>query len=202
VVDDERMFADAVRLTLVDMGLDEVAVATSAREALDVVGRSEPELVLLALDLPGADCLDLADRIARDTTETKLVAMAAADETPAAKEAVASVFSGVIDKGVERDGFERVIRSVLDGKDATELSAPAHRAGSADDSAAIASLTPREREILEIVATGASTRAIARRLSLSPHTVRSHIQNVLLKLHLHSRLEAATYAAKHGFSPR
>src|SRR5215210_5717531 len=89
VVDDARMFADAIRLTLVDMGLDEVVVATTADEALDVVGRAE----------------------------TELVAMAAADETPAAKESVASVFSGVIDKGVERDGFERVIRSVLDGKD-------------------------------------------------------------------------------------
>jgi two-component system, NarL family, nitrate/nitrite response regulator NarL len=202
VVDDERMFADAVRLTLVDMGLDEVVVATSGGEALEVVIRAEPELVLVALDLRDTDGMELANRIAERRTETKLVAIAGEDEAPAARDAAASVFSGVIDKGVERPGFERVIRSVLDGEDATELSSPVRRARSAEDRTALASLTRREREILELLGTGASTLAIARELHLSQHTVRSHVQNVLLKLHLHSRLEAAAYAARHGFGPR
>jgi two-component system nitrate/nitrite response regulator NarL len=59
-------------------------------------------------------------------------------------------------------------------------------------------LTRREREVLELLAAGATSDQLAEELSLSPHTVRTHIQNIMSKLQVHSRLEAATFAVRNG----
>jgi two-component system nitrate/nitrite response regulator NarL len=59
-------------------------------------------------------------------------------------------------------------------------------------------LTRREREVLELLTAGATSEQLADELSLSPHTVRTHIQNIMSKLQVHSRLEAATFAVRHG----
>jgi two-component system nitrate/nitrite response regulator NarL len=111
-------------------------------------------------------------------------------------------FEAVIGKHLGLAEFSDVIRAVADGIPPRARSA-APVLGCARDGDGVvqlmaSTLTRRELEVLELLADGATSEQLSDELSLSPHTVRTHIQNIMSKLQVHSRLEAATFAVRHG----
>jgi DNA-binding NarL/FixJ family response regulator len=115
--------------------------------------------------------------------------------------AVQRGFSGVISKSVSLQRFGGAIAAVLEGNVVIEIdpSSNGSRNGHDPDAAGAiaASLTRREREILALLVEGVTGAVMAERLFLSPHTVRTHVQNVMSKLQVHSRLEAVAFAVQH-----
>ncbi len=133
--------------------------------------------------------------------DAKVVALTALDDENAVQEALRLGFHGYFTKHIDADQFRRSLASVIDGQTVFP-----HRLGRRTVPAGVeqrdmelmaAQLTTREREVLQLLAEGASSPQIAARLGVSPNTVRTHVQGILSKLQLHSRLEAAAFAVRY-----
>jgi two-component system, NarL family, nitrate/nitrite response regulator NarL len=201
IVDDHRLFAEAIELTVRRMGLDVLPVVTTADEALAAARAQHPDLVLVDIGLPDRSGISLGEQILQELPGTKVVALTAIEDASLVREALRVGFAGYITKDTEADKFVRSLRSVLEGQ--VVVPASASRAvvgngnGSSDHDLIYSQLTPRELEVLRLLVEGNSSREIAQALGVSPNTVRTHVQGILAKLQVHSRLEAAAFAVRH-----
>lgn len=203
IVDDHALFAQAIGSMLEREGYV-IDVVGTGQEALEAVQRTHPDLVLLDLDLPDRSGLDVGMAILEESPTTKLLAVSALNDAGSVREAIQAGFHGYVTKASGVDQLVSSLNTVLEGH-AVIPSETSGRRGPTEprDLQALrlaAQLTPREREILQLLADGLTTRAIARRLHIAPNTVRSHVQGLLSKLQVHSRLEAVAFAARHGLT--
>ncbi len=197
IVDDHRLFADAVQRTLSREGLTDVAVVTSAGDARRAVVESAPDVVLVDIGVGDGDALELGRELLALRPETKLVAMTALRDRSLPHAAIRVGFHAFLPKDASADQLVGCIRSVLAG----EVVAPGARLQQSSPEGPFAELTDREREVMALVAAGLPTQAMTERLGVSAHTVRSHVHSILRKLDLGSRLEVVSYAARHGLGP-
>jgi len=175
-----------------------VGPAGTVAEAVAAAAREPPDLVLLDLGLPDGDGLDAARAILAADPGIVVVALTAATDPRAVSEAVKAGCRGYVSKDARIPAVIGAIRGALDGRVVTvRPPRSSTRNGSAAD-LMTSGLTEREREILELIVAGAGSRTIADRLHISTNTVRTHVQSVLTKLQVHSRLEAAAFAIRHG----
>jgi two-component system nitrate/nitrite response regulator NarL len=202
-VDHHRLFADAVR-SLLQRERIEVQVAVTAWESLLAARATDPDVVLIDLGFPDEDGIRAGRRIVETCPRSKVVAMTATTERAPLRRATQAGFAGYLAKEPPMSAFIEDILEIVDGG-AAPVRRPrgaAARSGSGvphNERALLAEqLTARELEVLTLLAGGADSRRIATRLSISRNTARSHVQNVLTKLQVHSRLEAATFAVRHG----
>ncbi len=201
IVDDQQLFADAVAAALQDHGVD-VAAAPDGRAALDFLEEHAADVVLLDIGLPGQSGLEVGRAILERRPESRLIALTALQDASVADEALAVGFAGYLTKDTQLGTLMDAIQVVFDG----EVVVPGHlvrsvsRPGRVDDDVAllVSQLTGRELEVLELLAAGRPSDAIASALYISRNTVRTHVQSILAKLGVHSRLEAAAFAARHG----
>ena len=202
IVDHHALFAEAVQAALVDNGMD----VTIAYDGEDALTRSDepdpPDLVLLDVGLVGEVGLVVGRKMLERRPETQVVALTALHDPAIADEALRSGFSGYLTKETKLASLMNVIRVVVDGGVvvADELiRTPARRLPCDDPEAAmlLAQLTSRELEVLELLSTGRTSEDIAAALHISRNTVRTHVQGILAKLGLHSRLQAAAFASRH-----
>jgi two-component system nitrate/nitrite response regulator NarL len=200
IVDDHKLFAEAVSVFLEKSGFTVVGLAHDGAEALAAVGRERPDLVLLDLNLPDCDGLSLGARILERRPTTKLLAVTAMTERSAVAAAVEAGFHGYLTKDANVSQFVTSIQAALSGQLSVPHGLVTRRRSEEEATADLLArqLTTREREILRLLAEGAASEEIARRLSISANTVRTHVHNVLTKLGVHSRLEAAAFAVRHG----
>lgn len=201
IVDDHLLFAEAIGQTLSSMGMTLVGIATSAGQALPAVREHHPELVLMDVGLQGSNGIALGRAILEEAPETKVVALTALEDDTTMQDALRSGFHGYLTKNSEPGTFRRALESVADGQVVFPHSL-ARQVGFGDGEASDAELlarqlTPREVEVLQLLAEGAAGPDIAERLAVSPNTVRTHVQGILSKLQVHSRLEAAAFAVRH-----
>lgn len=202
IVEDHTLFADAIRSSLEDLDMEVLDPCADGVAALETVRRERPDLVLLDIGLPGQSGLTVGRQILEAAPGTKVVALTAMEDVRTMREAMSSGFHGYLTKDVQLRQFVRSIRAVLDGQMVLphRLARRATGIGSPEDEAATLlaqQLTSREREVLTLLASGANSGEIARRLTVSPHTVRTHVQGILTKLQVHSRLEAVAFALRH-----
>jgi DNA-binding NarL/FixJ family response regulator len=205
IVDDHKLFVEAVRPALEQMGMERVGHATTAKQGLESARRERPDLVFVDLGLPDSGGLGLGARIREEVPEAKVVVLTALNSPRAVEEALGVGLHGYLTKDTTMKQFESSVRAVLDG----EVVVPCHQSRPStgewtdDDEAALLAdgLTTREREVLGLLAEGASSEQIARHLSVSRHTVRSHVHGILSKLQVHSRTEAAAFAVRHRLVP-
>lgn len=201
-MDDQRLFADAIRLTLQTMGLEVVGVECTAEGAIEAAREHRPDVVLMDLGLPGQSGIVVGERILEAQPETKVVALTALEDAQMVKEALRAGFAGYVTKETAPERFERAIRSVVDGQVVVpmNLGRRLFRGGGprSPDELLASQLTTRELEVLSLLAEGESSRRIAEKMRVSPNTVRTHVQNILAKLQVHSRLEAAAFAVRSG----
>ena len=203
IVDDQRLFAEAIQVTLRGVGADVVGVATNGEEALDGVREHRPDVVLLDIGLPDQSGIAVGRRILDEHPDTKVVALTALEDEQVVKEALRVGFDGFLSKDIHVDRFGRAIHAVADGQVVVpqKIGKSVLRGRSAVPSEAellARQLTQRELEVLALLAEGASSRQIAAALAVSPNTVRTHVNGILSKLQVHSRLEAAAFAVRHG----
>jgi two-component system NarL family response regulator len=155
-------------------------------------------MVLVDVGLPDRSGIALGKDILEAIPEAKVVALTAIEDPALVREAVRAGFHGYVNKDATAEQFQRSLRSVLEG----QLVVPqrAARGGIEAEPGGLTALTRREREVLSLLAEGLNSEQMAERLHVSTHTIRTHVQNVLDKLNLHSRLEAAAYAVRHGIA--
>lgn len=201
IVDDHKLFADAISPSLQRKGIDVVGVVTNGSDALDVVRREVPDAVLVDIGLPDQSGLLVGSMILQERPSTVVIALTALEDGRLTKEAARAGFHGFLTKSSNLTQFVSSVLAVLQGKTvypkrqkrpdgAPSLSQQGNRLAEL--------LTGREREVLALLSRGATSQAIAGMLDIAPNTVRTHVQNILSKLQVHSRLEAVAFAARYG----
>ena len=205
IVDDHRLFADLITPPLEERGHTVIGLATTGPSALATVRHERPELVLLDLSLGGEDGISIGRRILSDFPDTKLIAVTTYTDCEAVRNAAEAGFKACVTKDTPLNHFVATIQGVLDGQTVVSLPASSRvgrgsmtRVRGGVQSSSVELLTPREYEVLMLLAEGANSSEMAERLVLSPNTIRTHVQSVLTKLHVHSRIEAAATAVRLG----
>jgi two-component system, NarL family, nitrate/nitrite response regulator NarL len=203
IVDDHTLFAEAVRATLEARGIEVVGVVANGASAIEAVGAHQPDLVLLDLGLPDRSGLAVGADILDQAPDTKVVALTALNDSRAVKEAMRTGFHGYMTKDTPVAKFVEAVLATIKGQMVMPYRLAAHAAGSLssqEDQAALMAdrLTYRELDVLRLLAEGMRGEEIVRKLGISGNTVRTHVQSILTKLQVHSRLEAATFAVRHG----
>lgn len=200
IVDRNRLFADAVSSFLAREGAH-IRLAGTGEEAVAAAQAWDPALVLVDVGVPGHDLIPAARRILEECHGARVVAMASSADPALIQKSARAGFAGYVAKAAPVSRFIRSIREVAESE---TFVAPGSRGGSpraprVDDPHFVGRhLTVRERQVLSLLVGGETSRGIAKRLGISRNTARSHVQNVLTKLQVRSRLEAATFAVRHG----
>jgi DNA-binding NarL/FixJ family response regulator len=203
IIDDHRLFGEALAHVLEASDVNVLEVVCNPAEAVEAVEAHEPEVVLIDLGMPGVSGLDVGRQILERYPEMALLAVTAMREPGTVRLALEIGFSGYLTKDLPVSRFVEAIRAAGDGNVVIprEYSRPARPSNGGDgdhDGLLADQLTRREREILALLAAGASGAEISTHLHISRNTVRTHIQNVLCKLQVHTRLEAAAFAVRNG----
>jgi DNA-binding NarL/FixJ family response regulator len=198
IVDDHQLFAEAVQITLEDFGMRVEGVATTAEEGLRQARELRPDVVLLDIGLPDRSGLAVGRTMIEELPDTKVVSVTALDDSQTIDEARRLGFAGYLTKDTPIAQFARAVRTAMEGT--LVISRPRRTLQDVEDHGAVLlarQLTPRELEVLSLLVEGMSGRDIADALSISSNTVRTHIQNILTKLQVRSRLEAVAFAVRH-----
>jgi two-component system nitrate/nitrite response regulator NarL len=200
IIEDQRLLAEALRWSLERAGIAVPSVARTAAEAIEAVRLDPPQLVLVDVNLPDADGIDLGRELAAADTDLRMVALTADRDEALPGRAMAAGFHGFLTKDLSVSELTRAIVRTLEGEPVVRArrAAGSWSRGDAGGKDGVRSLTVRETEILRLLAAGATSKAVARELGISRHTVRSHVQGILHKLRVHSRLEAVAVAARAG----
>ncbi len=200
VVDDDLMFADALCVA-VEHKFQIAGVAASLEEAAAIAAREGPDVALVALDHLGGDGVsDAGATILGASPATILVAIAADAATHPIGDLLREGFCAIISKEVPLDDFVAALAAVVATRcpDGVLVVGGRPKRRTREGLERLVDLTGREREVLELLVEGASGHEIAEELRISINTVRSHIQSLFAKLHVHSQLEAAALAIRVG----
>jgi two-component system, NarL family, nitrate/nitrite response regulator NarL len=201
IIDDHALFADAIGPTLRRLGFDEIEHTARGDEALDAARQRAPTLALVDLGLPDRNGLSVGQEIMELGRATKVVILTALDDQRTVQRALAAGFDGYLTKDTSMARFASSIQAVLRGEAVfphRSRQGRSREGGERDALLLAEQLTPRERDVLRLLVQGASGDSLAGDLGISPNTVRTHVQSILTKLQVHSRLEAATFAVRHG----
>jgi two-component system nitrate/nitrite response regulator NarL len=207
LIEDNRLLREGIARMLENHGSFEIQARSEDGDAVRRLKEQEaaPDIVLLDLGLEKADSLKLMARLRREAPEAKVIAMDILPEQVDVVEFVKAGGAGFILKSAAVEEYigtieavargEKVLPPVLTTSLFTQIVESAIESG---DDAADQSirLTPREKEVVDLVADGMSNKEIASRLHIATHTVKSHIHNILEKLALSTRLQIATFARK------
>jgi DNA-binding NarL/FixJ family response regulator len=201
VVDDHRLFAQTLSAVLKQKGLDVVGIATNGAEASAIAEREWPDVTLVDLDLRGSDGLTVARGLLRDMPGRRVIALTGGAHEASPRDVADAGLHGFLLKDTSLERLLISIDAVHDGSQvfppqSANTVQPSWSGGHAHSLAGL--LTSREQEILGLLAEALATPRIAERLNLSISTVRTHVQTILGKLEVHSRLEAVAFARLHG----
>jgi two-component system nitrate/nitrite response regulator NarL len=198
--DSHRLLVEALAASLRGGGHDVVAMTTLPEEALDAAVEHDPDVCLLDVIFPGGAGIKAIAGI-RATTRSKVLVLSARCDQDAVCAALAAGAGGFVGKNQSIDDILRSLDQVCAGEvimPATTSSTPSRGPSRppSPEMAALRFLTSREREALHLIAEGESTKEIAQSMHVAYSTARTHVQNVLTKLGVRSRLQAAALAAK------
>lgn len=209
LADDHDLFRQGVRRLL--EGAADVEVIGEARtgeEAVRLVEDLIPDIVLLDITMPGLSGIDAARLIKTASPRTGLIMLTVHADEEFLFEAIKAGAMGYLLKDASPDELVRAIRLIYGGEGLLAPSMAAKvmrefaRTRDAKELAGVLNpLTPREIEILQHVAEGLANKEIAHKLSISERTVKNHLSNIMEKLHVNSRTQAAVYALRSGLVP-
>lgn len=206
VTDDHAIVRDGVCALLALTGdIEAVGVATNGREALEMVAKLSPDIVLMDIRMPVMDGLEATRRIRKQFPQTKVIVLTQYEDREYVLPVIEAGASGFISKIAASSELTTAIRSVYRGD---SFLSPSIARLLVDDYRQLAregrnkdtfeELTAREREILKLLVEGRSAPEIARMLVISPKTVERHKTNLMSKLDIHNRLDLFKYALRKG----
>ncbi len=203
IADDHPMVRQGLRVFLeVQPDIEVVGEAGDGAEAARLAKELNPDVVLLDLVMPGTDGVAAIELMAADEVESKVLIVTSFGEHRAVVPAIRAGARGYVSKEVEPSALAAAIRAVAAGHvllgpevAAALLSADAGQGAGGDSDP---QLTAREREVLNLIARGRSNREIAKALTVSEKTVKTHVSSVLMKLGVADRTQAALWAVRHA----
>lgn len=203
VVDDHAIVRDGLRALLASLGMTVVATAADGAAAISAVTEHGPQVVLMDIQMPGMDGLEATRRLTESHPDVAVVMLTMSDDDPTLAAAVAAGASGYVLKGAGQQELQATIAAAAAGQSVFSPGLAARLlAGTAPPQAELAGLTPRERDIVDLLATGRSTASIADQLYLSPKTVSNHLTTIFEKLGVANRAEAIVLAQRSGWGRR
>ncbi len=199
--DDHAVFLDALSSVLAAQGCA-VTKATTVAQTIGAVKARQPDVCLIDRYFAEDDGIGAVGRIAAACPRTKVLVLSADGDSEAVMQAMRAGASGYVHKtrgvSVLKQTIERVLRGEVVVEVPSSVSTTPLLARQQEALRLTAYLTARERQCLELLVEGQDTAAIVSKLGVSAATVRTHIQALLSKLGVHSRLEAAAFAVQHG----
>ncbi|MBV9335314.1 MAG: response regulator transcription factor [Solirubrobacterales bacterium] len=202
VVDDHELFRRGLVGVLVERGIRVVADTSLAREAIELVTERDPDVVLMDLNMPGMSGIEATQRLTVIAPLKPVVMITVMADEDSLMDALLAGACGYVLKDQPIDQIVEAIRAAARGESLISpriASRLVHRIRAPNQDELAGSdpkLTPRELEVLKFVARGIDNREIARSLFLSEHTVKNHVSNILLKLQVENRIQAAVRAVR------
>jgi DNA-binding NarL/FixJ family response regulator len=200
LVDDHAVVLQGLKMFLgLDPGITVVGEATNGPDAVLLASRLTPDVILMDLLMPGMSGVAAIQRIKHANPEIEIIALTSVLEDETAFKAIHVGASGYLLKNADANELANAIRRVyrgqmrLDPAATKYLTREAHTPPDSPEK-----LTERETQVLCLIAKGMSNKEIAAQLVVSEKTVKTHVSNVLAKLHLPSRTQAALYALREG----
>ncbi|SRR5581483_5404481 len=195
IADDHPSIELLLASYLEQQGIAVVAQAGDGRRALAAIRDTKPQVALLDIRMPGLSGIEVARQLAREHSPTRVVFYTGYGSRALLFDALDAGAKGFVQKEAALDEVVRAIRVVAGGETyidavlAATLAAPAAAAGQPD-------LTPRERDVLRLLAEGLSNEAIGKTLYIAPDTVRAHLRKAMAKLAANTRTEAVAKALR------
>lgn len=205
LVDDHALVRAGLRALLGEMpGVSVVAEAGDGREALQLIREHKPDIALLDISLPGLNGLEVAARVAKEHPATRVIILSMHGDDESVRRALTAGAAGYLLKNSDRSELELALRTVARGNAwlspaVTQKVVTAFAEGARSSAqGAFEVLTPRQREVLQLIAEGHSNKEIAGRLSLSPKTVETHRTELMERLGIHGVAGLVRYAIHIG----
>ena len=203
LVDDHALFRMGIASLLsAEPGFEVVGEAADGQEAIARARQLMPDVILMDLSMPGVDGLEATRRLKEEMPYVRIVILTVSEDARNLFEAIKNGAQGYLLKKIEPQAFFEELRGVAQGEAviSPEMAAKlltefAKLAGRAPDAPAPqATLSPRENQVLDLIADGKTNKEIAAALAIAESTVKNHMRNILEKLHLENRVQAAAFA--------
>ncbi len=200
LVDDHALVRSAVRQAIDAPEVELVGEAGSAEDAFALALAVRPDVMLLDIDLPGMNGIQMLEELSPRLPDTKIVMLTVSDSERDMIEALARGAAGYLTKDLHPEALLRALRGIQQGELAMSRRYAARvmrhfidaaRKGRTGTGSGLEGLSPRENDVLRMLADGLTDREIAQALVISPRTVETHVSNILHKLGVRKRAEAA-----------
>ena len=206
IVDDHDLFRTGLRNLLEDQGVNVVGEASTGEEAVRAVRQTAPDVVIMDLNMPGMSGVEATRHISADAPLTRVVVLTISDQDSDVMNAILAGACGYLLKDSSIQDLMRGISSAAVGESlisphiATKVLQRVRASTTLPDAAETirAELSDREIEVLKLIANGKDNAVIAGELCISPKTVKNHISNILMKLQIQNRIQAAVFAVRSG----
>ena len=207
IIDDHPLFRKGVAQLINDMSKEFklIGEATSGHEGIQLALQFKPDLILLDLNMDGMNGIETLVELKKNDIDSHVIILTVSNAEEDLVSALRNGADGYLLKDLEPEVLQSKLRSVMRGQMVLDQNLAEKLASSICQDQNTppkkeedVSLTNREREILELIAAGNSNKLIARNLDISDGTVKVHVKNLLRKLKVHSRLEAAVWALSHN----
>lgn len=199
IVDDHAVVRQGLRMFLsLDDSFEVVGEATNGEEAVEMTYRLQPDVVLMDLLMPKMNGIEAIAIIRQEMPQTEVIALTSVLEDASVVGAIQAGAIGYLLKDTDAQELVRAIKAASDGQVQLSPQAAARLMREIRAPQSPEKLTERETEVLRLVAQGLANKEIARELGIGEKTVKTHVSNILSKLDVVSRTQAALYAAKIG----
>ena len=199
LIDDHQMLRNGVKqLIALDTTLQVVGEASNGEQGVELAKELDPDLILLDLNMPGMNGLDTLDKMRQTSLSGRIVVFSVSNHEDDVVTALKRGADGYLLKDMEPEDLLAALHNAAGGKMVlsealTPVLAASLRESRPSGDRDIQSLTPRERDIIKLIAEGLPNKVIARRLNITESTVKVHVKHLLKKMKLKSRVEAAVW---------
>lgn len=203
IADDHSVVRQGLKMFLgLDPDLEIIGEAADGAEAVKMAHELNPDVVLMDMLMPVMDGITATERIRKELPDTEVIALTSVLEDGAVIGAVKAGAIGYLLKDTQADELRAAIKSAAAGQVQLSPAAAARlmREVRTPEPAAAQPLTDRETDVLKLLAQGKANKEIAFELIIGEKTVKTHVSNILLKLGVQSRTQAALYAAQNGLA--